>query len=85
MIKTLLAATAIAASTLLAGGASAAPLSVTSAAVAGTDRLVSDTQYRTRTVTRTTRVVRPARQCTVRTVRTRTPRGTVVRRVRTCR
>lgn len=85
MLKIILAAATLTGSVFAFGAASAAPLSLTSGAAPGVERLTSEVQYRSRTVTRSTRVIRPGRVCTVRTVRTRTPRGTVVRRIRTCR
>ena len=83
MQKPIVAAAALAASIFIAGGASASPLSFSAGAIPEAKPSITEVQYRT-TVT-TKRVVRPNRGCVVRTVRTRTPRGVVVRKVRTCR
>jgi hypothetical protein len=83
MLKAFTAMTALTGAILLSTAAGAAPLSVSSGAVANSGTLVSDIQYRTRVVTTRQVLRRPV--CTVRTVRTRTPRGVIVRKVRTCR
>lgn len=83
MLKALTVVTALTGAILFSKAASAAPLSVSSGAVANGATLVSGVQYQTRVVTRRQVVRRPV--CTVRIVRTRTPRGVIVRKVRTCR
>lgn len=83
-MKNILAAAALAASAFAATAALATPLPV--AAPAQSAPAIEQAQYRTTVTTR--RVVRPAhraRRCVIRTERMRTPRGVVVRKVRTCR
>lgn len=83
MKKTIAAAAVLFAGLLASGASNAAPLSVSSSAVTQAAPMTTEIQYRT--VVRERRVMRPNRYCTVRTVRTRTPRGVIVRKVRTCR
>lgn len=97
MIKSLVAAAALC-GTMFVSSAMAAPLAAPRA-VEAPAAMTTDVQYRetTRVVERRSgprmverRIVRPramrARQvCTVRTERTRTPRGVIVRKVRSCR
>ena len=96
MLKSLAAAVALC-GTMFVASASAAPRAPAAdlPAVSASDvqyetrtverRVVRDRYVAPRRVVRTNRVVRPGRVCTVRTIRTRTPRGVIVRKVRSCR